>query len=568
MLFGKEIVTAIRLVTAMNGTIASLFALSFALTTAALFFLIWAISRGQMGQSAQGARVIFAPDEVGRAEDPAALPAAEAAIRGKGRQTTTGDLERDRLLQEELADRQVADRSSRAPVLAFLASAVVWLIVGSVLGVIVSAKFNFPDWLSSSALLTFGRLRPLHLNIVAYGWISMAAVGVALWLMPRLLRTPLRGGRWAVLGAGLWNLGVLGGVLAILFGWTDGTEWLEFPWQIDGLLVLGGAMAAIPLLMTLKHRRVDHLYVSVWYIVGPMFWFPILFTVANLPGIHFGVEHATVNWWFAHNVLGLWMTPLSLAASYYLIPKVLGRPIYSYQLSLIGFWALALFYSQVGIHHLIGGPLPTWLVTVSVVASMMMFVPVITIGVNYHMTLKGHFGALRHSPTLRFVVVGAMIYTLTSAQGCLEALRSVNRVTHFTHFTVAHAHMGAYAFVTMVLFGAIYFLLPRLTGWEWPYPRLIRWHFWLATVGITIYVGALTIGGLLQGFAMLDAARPFMDSVRVTLPYLMARTVGGTLMTLSHLIFAGHVLAVLTRRGPQRQGAAWLADPRTPEVTA
>jgi cytochrome c oxidase cbb3-type subunit 1 len=555
-------------VIAMNGTIAALFALSFGLTTVALCFLIWAISRGQMSPTAQGARVIFGAREVGLAEDPAATAEAETAIRGHGLRSAAADPQQDQQLQDDLADRQVADRSSRAPVLAFITSAVVWLVVGSLLGVIVSAKFSYPDWLSGSALLTFGRLRPLHVNIIAYGWISMAAVGVALWLMPRLLRTPLRGARWAVLGSGLWNLGVLGGVLAVLGGWTDGTEWLEFPWQIDGLLVVGGAMAAVPLLMTLRHRRVEHLYVSVWYIVGPMFWFPILFTVANLPGTHFGVEHATVNWWFAHNVLGLWMTPLSLAASYYLIPKVLGRPIHSYQLSLIGFWALALFYAQVGIHHLIGGPLPTWLVTISIVASMMMLVPVITIGVNYHLTLKGHFGALRHSPTLRFVVVGAVIYTLTSAQGSFEALRSLNRVTHFTHFTVAHAHMGAYAFVSMVLFGAIYFLLPRLTGWEWPYPRLIRWHFWLASVGIAVYVGALTIGGLLQGFAMLDAGRPFMDSVRVTLPWLMARTVGGTMMTVSHLIFAGHVLIVLARGGPQRRGAPWRPEAMPREVSA
>lgn len=551
----------------VNGTIASLFAVSFGLTTVALFCLIWAISRGQLSNVAQGARVIFGTHEVGMAEDPAATASEEQAIRGRSVRSVTGELDQDKALAAELADRHIADQSSRAPVLAFLGSAVVWLIIGSIFGVMVSAKFNFPDWLSGSAALTFGRLRPLHLNIVAYGWISMAAIGVALWLMPRLLRTPLEGGKWAVWGAGSWNVGVLFGVLAVLFGWTEGVEWLEFPWQADMFLVLGGALAAMPLLLTLQHKKVDHLYVSVWYIVGPMFWFPILFTVANLPNTHFGVEHATVNWWFAHNVLGLWMTPLSLAAAYYLIPKVLGRPIYSYQLSLIGFWSLALFYSQVGIHHLIGGPIPTWLVTVSVVTSMMMLVPVITIGVNYHMTLKGNIQALKHSPTLRFVVVGALFYILTSVQGSFEALREVNRVTHFTHFTVAHAHMGAYAFVSMVMFGAIYFLLPRLTDWEWPYPRLIKWHFWLALGGISLYVVALTIGGLLQGFYMLDAARPFMDSVTVTLPYLMGRTIGGTMMTISHLIFGVHVLCVLGKRGPKRASAPWRPESASPEVT-
>lgn len=519
----------------MNPSFAVLFAASFLIEIAALVMLIRAVARDQFGGLA-AARMIFHPREFGVSEDPA-LGAVHQ------------ELPDDTSYQSELASRVIADQSSRAPVLMFMVSAVVWLVVGSVLGLLTALKFNLPDLLSEQAWLTFGRLRPAHLNIVAYGWLSMAGVAVSLWLIPRLVRHPLVGGRFAVVGAGFWNLGVAAGLAALHAGWTEGVEWLEFPWQIDLALVVGGGLAGIPLVQTIRASGAKHLYVSVWYIVASFLWFPFLFLVANVPGVHFGVEHAAANWWFAHNVLGLWFTPISLGAAYYLIPKIIGRPIHSYGLSLVGFWGLALFYSHVGIHHLIGGPVPTWLVTVSTVTSMMMFVPVIAVAVNHHLTMRGRFDALRRSPTLRFVVAGAMAYTLTSAEGSLQALRTVNQTTHFTHFTVAHAHFGAYFFASFVLFGASYFLMPRLMGREWPKPKWIDLHFWLAFVGISLYVVGLSIGGWFQGRAMLDAATPFETSVTLTLPYLWSRTVAGSLMTAAHLIYAAHVALMVFGRG-------------------
>jgi cytochrome c oxidase cbb3-type subunit 1 len=311
----------------------------------------------------------------------------------------------------------------------------------------------------------------------------------------------------------------------------------------------------VPLILTMKHRRVKHLYVSVWYLGAALLWFPLLYAVANAPGVHFGVEQATMNWWYGHNVLGLWFTPLGLAAAYYFIPKVLGTPIYSYNLSLLGFWTLAFFYSQVGGHHLIGGPVPTWLITLSIVQSMMMIVPVFAVAVNQHMTVLGHFRALRYSPTLRFIVLGAMMYTLASLQGSIEALRAVNTVTHFTHFTVAHAHLGLYGFFAMVMFGSIYFVMPRVLGREWPHAALISLHFWLVVGGFAVYFVGLSVGGWLQGLAMLDAKQPFMASVAVTLPYLQARSLGGALMTLGHLVFGTHFFLMMFARRQQEAGA-------------
>ena len=267
-------------------------------------------------------------------------------------------------------------------------------------------------------------------------------------------------------------------------------------------------------------------------------------------------QQATTNWWFGHNVLGLWFTPVSVAAIYYFVPKVIGQPIRSYNLSLLGFWALAFFYGQVGGHHLIGGPVPGWLVTLSIVQSVMMVVPVMAFTVNQALTIRGHYRLVLHSPTLRFMLLGGAMYVLSSLQGTVEAFRSINAVTHFTHFTVAHAHLGMYAFVSMVLFGAIYFMMPRVLEREWPYPRLIALHFWLVTVGISIYFVGLSIGGWLQGKAMLDASRPFIESVAVTLPYLRARSAGGALMAAGHLVFVAHFIALALAVGPQRAGAA------------
>ncbi len=534
----------------MTPTIAQLLALSFIAAVVGLLALIWSIARHQFSRLEEASRVIFRPGEEGYAEDPTARPDALQASISAGVQPTPVASSAD------IQARLDADRSSRAPVLVFTASAVVWLVVGSVAGLMVSLKFSLPDWLTSSPALTFGRLRPVHLNVVAYGWLSMAGIATALWLLPRTLRTTLRGARFAVAGAVLWNVGLISGVAALLSGWTDGTEWLEFPWALDGFFVIGGAMTGVPLLLTLRHRQVEHLYVSTWYIAAALVWFPILFAVGNWPGVHFGVEHALVNWWYAHNVLGLWFTPLGLAAAYYLIPKIVGRPIHSYQLSLLGFWALALFYSQVGVHHLIGGPVPRWVVTLSIVTSVAMVVPVIAVAVNHHLTVLGRFRALYHSPVLRFVMAGAMMYTLASLQGSLQSIRAINTLTHFTHATVAHAHLGAYGFASFIFFGAVYFFLPRVTGAEWPRKRLIDWHLGLALAGFGTYFVALTIGGVLQGLAMLDSAQPFIASVDVTKPYLWGRTIGGALMTAAHLLFAGHTAVVMATAVRRRSSVA------------
>ena len=528
---------------------------TFILSIAALFVFIWSLSNGLFGDGFQAATEIFVPNELGRVEDPAATAAQIDRLQ---QATGTASDGVSSVSESDAKARDDADKSTSLVVGVCLTLAVVWLVLASVAGLISSIKMHEPDWWVQYGWLTFGRIRPIHLNMVAYGWCSLAGIGVAIWLIPRLLKTELVGAKYALVGGALWTIGVFAGTVAIAMGYSDGLEWLEYPWQIDILLVVGGALVGVPLWLTLLNRKVKHLYVSVWYIGAGLLWFPILFLIANWPGLHFGVQQATMNWWFGHNVLGLWFTPIGLAASYYFIPKVIGKPIHSYNLSLLGFWSLAFFYSQVGGHHLIGGPVPSWLITISIVQSMMMVIPVFAVAVNQHMTVLGNFRALAYSPTLRFIVLGAMMYTAASVQGSLEALRSVNTVTHFTHYTVAHAHLGLYGFFSMVMFGSIYFIMPRVMNWEWPYPKLISLHFWLVLVGFAIYFIWLTIGGWLQGLAMLDEKTPFMQSVALTLPYLKARSIGGGLMTLGHLVFAAHFFAMGWKFGPRRLGAALL----------
>jgi cytochrome c oxidase cbb3-type subunit 1 len=460
---------------------------------------------------------------------------------------------------EDVAQRRALlaeiDASCRGTLMLFFGTALVWLMIGTVFALITSWKMHSPDFLADIPWLTFGRVRPAHLNAVVFGFASEAAIAVTLWLICRLCRAPLMHG-WVVNIAGVfWNIGVAIGIGGILAGHGTAIEWLEIPGYATPLLFVSYALIAIWGIITFRFRREKHLYVSQWYLLAALFWFPWLYSAAQILLIMEpvrGVVQATVNWWFAHNVLGLWFTPIGIGAIYYFIPKVLGVPVYKYSLSVVGFWSLALFYNWNGMHHLVGGPLPAWLITVSIVASVMMTIPVVTVGLNHHFTMWGSFHKLKDSPVLRFMVFGGMSYTVTSLHGVLLALRSVSEVTHFTHSTIAHAHQGMYAFFTMVMFGAIYYIVPRIIQIEWPSARLIRIHFWASAIGIMLYIVPLTIGGTLQGVAMINPDVPFLDPnkysvVTMTVPYLKVRSVSGFIVLVGHLAFATSFIWIVAR---------------------
>ncbi|PWU07130.1 MAG: hypothetical protein C5B43_00780 [Verrucomicrobia bacterium] len=435
------------------------------------------------------------------------------------------------------------DASMRIPVIFFISTALIWLGLGTLFALIASISLHDPEFFPNWEWLTFGRARSAHLNIVAFGWGNNVVFGVAMWLMVRLCQTKLRY-PWLLITAGIfWNIAVIVGVMGILLGQLTSVEWLEMPKYVSPILGASYLMIGIWGIVSFIYRETEHVYVSQWYLLGALFWFPWLYIAAETMLLWFparGTVQSITNWWFGHNVLGLWFTPVAVGAAYYLIPKVLGRPIYSYYLSALGFWTLALFYNWAGVHHLIGGPIPVWLISSGIVASVMMVIPVVVTAINHHLTVVGFFGHVWRSPTLRFVVFGAMSYTLASFIGSAMALREVNLVTHFTHFTVGHAHHGLYAFFTMIMFGSIYYIMPRMLKREWPSALLISLHFWFVGIGITIYVLALSIGGWIQGLQMNNSHIIFIDTMKNTIPYLISRSVGGSMMALGHLFFFIH----------------------------
>ena len=443
----------------------------------------------------------------------------------------------------EQLERARIDASTRVPVLMFYASAMAWLLIGTLLAGFVSFKMHAPDWLADYGFLTWGRLRPVHMNIMIYGWASMAAMGTAIWLMARLCRTTLRHPLLIVAGAWFWNIGIVVGVTAILMGYSTGYQWLEFPPYAAAILFVAYALIVSWAVLMFRFRRGEQIYITQWYLLGAFLWFPWLYAAAQAMLFVVpvqGVMQAAVGWWFSNNLLFLWLGAIALGTAYYMIPKVIGRPVYSYHLATIGFWTYALFSSWTGMQRLVDGPFPAWMITASIAATILTIIPVATVGLNHHMTLQGYFPVMRYSPTLRFTVFGAMSYTVFSLVGILISLRSTARYLHFTQASIAYSHMGLYAFVTMILFGSMYYIVPRLVGREWRYATLIKLHFWASAYGIGLMSLMLLIGGLAQGASQNDPSLPFVESTGSVLPYLRGRTLAALLLTVSHFIFAFH----------------------------
>jgi len=454
-------------------------------------------------------------------------------------------------LDHEVQSRIEVDDSSRMVVSVFWASSLFWLTIATLAGLISSIKLHSPDFLGGMEWITFGRIRPMHWNTAVYGFGGTAASGTLLWLQARLCQVRLPFPK-LLLAAGLvFNIGILVGSIGILMGHSTGVEALEFPvWAMPLLVVPYLAIIAANFRMYAT-KKTKHTYVSQWYLMAVTVWFPILVLSAEACtnfGAVDGVAQALANWWYGHNVVGLFATPTGIAAAYYLIPKVIGRPIYSYHLSLLGFWANAIFYNWAGTHHLAGGPLPAWVLTVGTVGSMMMFIPVITIGINHHMTMWGNFRFLRTSPTLRFAVMGSMFYTLSSMQGSLESLKYHQEITHFTHYTIGHVHLGMYGFFAPLMFAMMYYAMPRLMRQEWSSAGLIKIHFWCTLIGTSVYGLAMCIAGVKEGYMMKDATIPMLKIVAMTIPYLWLRTIGGLIIFTGTIAFLINFIRMMSPR--------------------
>lgn len=469
--------------------------------------------------------------------------------------------------EEEARQRAAIDRSLRVPVLFFFTSGLIWLCIALLLGLAASVKLHSPDLFGSYSVLTYGRLQPAHMNAFVYGWAFQAGLGTALWIMARLCRITLSHTASLVVSGHLWNLGVLVGVVAILCGHGTSIPFLDFPVGVWIPLFLSYCVIAAYIVMMFKARRDGHIYITQWYLLAACFWFPWSYLTANVL-IHYFPSAAVINTavasWYGGTLLMLWVVPVGLGVTYYLIPKVVGRPVYSYQLALASFWSLAILGGWVGVQRLMGGPLPAWMPAVSGAATIFLIVPMVFIGFNHHNTMKGHHELVHYSPTLRFVVFGAVAFNVFIVLGAAFSLFRFGKIFQFSHGELGYQMTGLYGFFSMIMFGAIYFILPRLVGCEWRSGKWIRFHFWFSAYGTGAMLVALGMAGMFQGTQALIYDQPHVLSVEVAWGFLVGRSIAWGFIILSNVMFLFHVLLMICRLG-RRSGQPTYIHPPHPE---
>ena len=424
----------------------------------------------------------------------------------------------------------------------YFLSAAGWLVVGTVGGFIGAIELVAPDLLGNISWLVFGRLRQVHTNVNMFGFVGTGLLGAAHYLVPALLRTPLHSERLGKLTLILWDIAIAVGVVTLSMGQTQNREYAEFIWLVDiGVLVVL-ALVFYNLFQTLRQRKEALLYVSVWYVFGGLIFTFFTYLFGNAiwnpdTGSISGIPDAILAWFYGHNILGFFFTPLAVAAAYYIIPIACRAPLYSHTLSLIGFWSILLLYSHIGTHHLIQAPAPTWLKVVAITGSVGMIVPVMTVLVNLWLTMKDRLGYLYSDIGGKFVLVGTVWYLLTCLQGPLQSLPYVQRLTHFTNWVIAHAHMGVFGFSGSIAFGAMYFILPRITGKPLYSKKLAEIQYWLFLVGMIGFFTVLTTAGLIQGNGWLNGETVYRILPQIHL-YMILRA------SLGILLIGGAVLGV------------------------
>jgi len=420
-------------------------------------------------------------------------------------------------------------------IFAYSACSAFWLLFGTLIGLLVAVKFVMPDlWVHP--WLSFGRLRPIHTNVVFWGWTSPAMIALALYVVPRTSQRSLYSTGLAWVSLILINISVILGTLFLFNGVNNGgQEFREFIWPVMLIFAVGTILLTYNFYQTIATRKTKEIYISNWYIMGAFIWACVLVTLSYIPFYQEGLGQSVMQGYYMHNGVGMWFTPFVLGLTYYFLPKLLNKPIYSYSLGILAFWTQMVFYTMIGAHHFVWSPVPWWLQTVAIVFSVGMFVPVFAGTGNFLLTFKGNFRSIGRSYSLPFILVGVIYYFLVSVQGSFEALRSLNIIWHFTNYTVGHSHLAMYGFVSFLIWGGTYALFPRLSGNEPPH-ILVGIHFWFAFIGLLIYGVALLIGGTLQGLSWITQA-PFIESVVLMMPYWVWRSIGGLLMVISHVVF-------------------------------
>ena len=443
----------------------------------------------------------------------------------------------------------------------FAIMTVVWGIVGMLVGVFIAAEMAWPALNMDIPWLTFGRLRPLHTNAVVFAFGGCALFATSYYVVQRTCHVRLISDKLAAFTFWGWQLIIVSAAITLPLGITTSKEYAELEWPIDLLITLVWVVYAIVFFGTIFKRRIKHIYVANWFFGSFILTIAMLHVVnsAEVPvslfksySVYSGVQDAMVQWWYGHNAVGFFLTAGFLGIMYYFIPKQAERPVYSYRLSVVHFWALAFTYIWAGPHHLHYTALPDWTQSLGMAFSLILLAPSWGGMINGIMTLSGAWEKLRSDPVLKFLIVSVSFYGMSTFEGPMMSIKTVNALSHYTDWTIGHVHSGALGWVALVSIGAMYHLIPRLFGVEMFSKKLVETHFWVATIGIVLYITSMWISGIMQGLmwravnADGTLTYSFVESVQAMHPFYIVRFMGGAIFLSGMLIMAYNVFKTVT----------------------
>ena len=458
----------------------------------------------------------------------------------------------------------------------FAIMSVVWGIFGMAMGVLIASQLAFPELNFGVPWLSFGRLRPLHTNMVIFAFGGCALMATSFHVVQRTSHVRLYGEKFKLpeLMFFGYQLVLIAAAISLPLGYTQGKEYAEMEWPIDILLTVVWVLYAVVFFGTLAKRKVSHIYVANWFFGGFILTVALLHIVnsAAIPSgwftsysVYAGAQDAMVQWWYGHNAVGFFLTAGFLGMMYYYVPKQANRPIYSYRLSVVHFWALIFTYMWAGPHHLHFTALPDWTQSLGMAFSIILLAPSWGGMINGMMTLSGAWDKLREDPILKFLVVALSFYGMSTFEGPMMAIKSVNQLSHYTDWTIGHVHSGALGWVGFISIGSLYYLIPRMFNREAMYStRLINLHFWIATIGVVLYIVAMWISGVTQGLMERNLSadgypvNSFIDYIAVRQPYYLMRILGG-LLYLSGMVIMAYNVARTAMAGK-------MVDARIPEL--
>jgi cytochrome c oxidase cbb3-type subunit 1 len=439
----------------------------------------------------------------------------------------------------------------------FAIMTVVWGIVGMAVGVLIAAQLLWPALNFDVPWLSFGRIRPLHTNAVIFAFGGSALIGTSMYVVQRTCHVRLFAGPLASFTFWGWQLVILLAAITLPLGLTQGKEYAELIWPIDLLITVVWVAYGIVYFGTIATRRVKHIYVANWFYAAFIITVALLHIVNSLAipvgllqsySIYAGVVDGMVQWWYGHNAVGFFLTAGFLGMMYYFVPKQAGRPVYSYRLSVVHFWALISIYMWAGPHHLHYTTLPDWAQSLGMVFSLLLLAPSWGGMINGIMTLSGAWHKLRTDPILKFMIVSLSFYGMSTFEGPMMSIKTVNALSHYTDWTIGHVHSGALGWVAMITMGCLYNLIPRLYGREQMYSvKLIDVHFWTSTIGVVLYIASMWIAGVMQGLMWRAVNNDgtltysFIESLQATYPYYAVRLLGGALFLVGTCIMAYNV---------------------------